>query len=377
MHPDGQRLLDQSSTTRRAHPGCVAWINRYDTTTSVLSFVRGVRDQLLPGCIRDALCQTMVLKHVPDSQVFKRDHAETVDQFTTNLMGKVFAPVGNALVDMLNRLAPFGPFGRSFFSPREKALHLRQSLLSMTKEAGIINLHPIGERGKTFKSYIHPDCQAIVGQGLGIHFTGEAGIPVAHRIPLNGECLDPALDGTMQDDPHCPNFGNEQLLARREQFKPRLLEGEARVPTVSPKARVARLFACLHSTKESLESQIHSLLNILQDLRMDTHQFGMISFPKSESFICVVQRKGFLFLLPGVFARGQRLVVDPTTKFQRPIELGALAPGGSQAILEGFYRIAHAFYFTTMSYTLQGCVPWFPIAEARGFSALTVSTTRR
>ena len=57
MNPDGQRLLNQSSTTR-AHPGCVAWINRYDTTTSVLGFVRGVRDQLLPGCIRDAFSLT-------------------------------------------------------------------------------------------------------------------------------------------------------------------------------------------------------------------------------------------------------------------------------------------------------------------------------
>ena len=132
----------------------------------------------------------------------------------------------------------------------------------------------------------------------------------------------------MQDDPHCPNFGNEQTLARREQFETRLLEGEARVPTVS-QTWIARLFACLHSTKESLESQIHSLLNILQDLGMDTHQFGMISaFQTSEPFIRVVQRKGLLFLLPGVFASGQRLVVDPTTKFQRPIELGALAPGG-------------------------------------------------
>ena len=232
MHPHGQRLLNQSSTAR-ALPGCVAWINRYDTTTRVLSFVRGVRDQLLPGCIRDAFRQTMILKHVPDIQVLKRDHAETVDQFTTNLMGKVFAPVGNALMDMLNGLASFGSFGRSFFSPREKALHLRQLLLSMTKEAWIFNLQPIGERGKTFKSYVHPDCQAIAGQGLGIHFTGEAGIPVAQRIPLHGEGLDPALDGTMQDDPHGANFGNEQLLARREQFETRLLEGEARVPTGS------------------------------------------------------------------------------------------------------------------------------------------------
>jgi hypothetical protein len=304
----------------------------------------------------------MVLKHVPDVQIFKYDHAKTAYPFPTNLMGKVFAPVGNALMDMLNCLASFRPFRRSYFSPREKALHLRQFFLIMTKEAGIINLDPIGERGKTFKSYVHPDCQFIVGQGFGIHFTREAGIPVANRIPLNGECLDPALDGTMQDDPHCANFGNEQLLARREQFETRLLEGEARVPTVSPKARVARLFACLHSSKESLESQIHSLLNTLQDLGMDTHQFGMFSLPEREPFIRVVQRKGFLFLPPGVFASGQRLIEYPTTKFQRPIELGALAPGGSQAILEGFYHTAHVFYFTTMSCYLQGCAPCIPTA---------------
>jgi hypothetical protein len=48
--------------------------------------------------------------------------------------------------------------------------------------------------------------------------------------------------------------------------------------------------------------------------------------------------------------------------------LGALAPGGLQAILEGFDRIAHVFYFTTMSFILQGCAPWFPIAEARGLA---------
>jgi hypothetical protein len=49
-----------------------------------------------------------------------------------------------------------------------------------------------------------------------------------------------------------------------------------------------------------------------------------------------------------------------------------------QAILEGFDRIAHVFYFTTMSFILQGCAPWFPIAaradlrqqdsEARGLA---------
>ena len=137
MHANGQRLLNQSSTAR-AYPGCVARINQYDTTTSLLSFVRGVHYQLIPGRIRYALCQTMILKHGVDVQIFKYDHAETVDQFPTQLMSKVFAAIGNTLMDVLNCLAPFCSFGRSFFSPRKKALHLRQFFLSTTKEAWIV-----------------------------------------------------------------------------------------------------------------------------------------------------------------------------------------------------------------------------------------------
>ena len=229
-------------------------------------------------------------------------------------------------------------------------------MLITTKEAWIFNLHSIGERGKTFKSYVHPDCQFIVGQGFGLHFAGETGIPVANSIPLNSECLDPALHRTMQNDPHCANFGNEQIIARREQLETRLLEGETSVPTVSPKTRVAWLFARLHSTKESPESQINSLLNILQNLRMDTRPFGMISFPKGEQFIRVVQRKGFLFLLPGVFTSGQRLIEYPTTKFQRPIEFGALALGRLEAILESLH-LHSLLIFNVLFQDCNRCTP--------------------
>ena len=278
MHANRQRLLNQRSTAR-ALLGCVAWINRYDTTTSVLGFLRGVRDQFVPGCIRDALSQTMILKHVPDIQVFKRDHAETVDQFTTYFMSKVFAPVGNALMDMLNGLAPLGSFGRSFFSPREQALHLRQFFLIMTKEAGIFNLHPIGERGKTFKSYVHPDCQAIVGQGS--ESTPQA--KQAYQLPTASLCTVSVLTlpwmGRCRTIFTAPILEMSRPLPAGSNSKPDCLKGKLAYRPY-PRARVARLFTCLHSTKESLESQIHSLLNILQDLGMETHQFGMISVSK-------------------------------------------------------------------------------------------------
>ena len=58
MNPNRQSLLSHRSTAR-ALLGGVARINPYDHTTSILSFVRGVRDQLMPGYIRDTFCQTV------------------------------------------------------------------------------------------------------------------------------------------------------------------------------------------------------------------------------------------------------------------------------------------------------------------------------
>jgi hypothetical protein len=52
------------------------------------------------------------------------------------------------------------------------------------------------------------------------------------------------------------------------------------------------------------------------------------------------------------------------------MELGELAPEGSQAILEGFSHIAHVFYFTTMSTFLQGCRLVSPLLKQWGYKAL-------
>jgi hypothetical protein len=109
MNSDGQRFLNHRSTAR-ALPGCVAWINRHDHPTSVLSFVRGVRDQLIPGRIRDAFRQTMVSKHVLFSQLFKNNPAETVHPFTAQLVSEIVPAVGNALVDVLHDSATQYPF---------------------------------------------------------------------------------------------------------------------------------------------------------------------------------------------------------------------------------------------------------------------------
>jgi hypothetical protein len=129
MNTNRKRLLNRCATTR-TYPGCVARINQCNHTTSVFSFVGGVLYQLTPGCIRDAFCQTMVLKHVFDVQLFKNQQTKAVHQITTAFVSKIPATVGDTLVDMNDRFASPGPFGGSLSSLREFALRIRKFLES-------------------------------------------------------------------------------------------------------------------------------------------------------------------------------------------------------------------------------------------------------
>lgn len=183
---------------------------------------------------------------------------------------------------------------------------------------------------------------SLKGRGFGFDLAREAGVPISHSIPLDGEGFYLAFDETMKNDFHDPDFRKKQTLVQK--FKAKLFEGETIVPPIPAKARIARLLARLHSTKEGLEGHINPRLHILQDLRKHSSQFGMVLLPEGEQLVGIVQRERFVLVLPGMFARGQRFVVDPPTQRQRLHQLGALALGGFQAILERFHPRSSAVH---------------------------------
>src|SRR5665647_2420075 len=154
-------------------------------------------------------------------------------------------------------------------------------------------------------------------------------------IPANGECFDPPLDGTMQNNLHYAYLGEQQTVTQK--FKAKLLKSETIVPTNSPKAGIARLLPCFHSAKKGLESQINPLLNVLQDLRVHTLQFWMFLLPDREQLVRILQRKSFMLLFPGAFASGKRLIVDRAAYLQRLHQFCALALGWMKAILVGYH----------------------------------------
>ena len=208
----------------------------------------------------------MILKHVLDTQIFKRQKTKSVYQFPAFLMSKIPASVGDPLMNMLNGPAALGSFGCSLLSLREFTLGFRKALFISVEKARILNTLAIGEFRKARQPHIDSDGQITERQRLRLHLAGEAGIPVANRIPLEGEGLDLSFNWAMQNNLHRPDLGKEHTIL--EKVKAKLLECETIVPALSPKAGIACFFSSLHSAKECLESQIDTLLNVLQDLRI-------------------------------------------------------------------------------------------------------------
>jgi hypothetical protein len=341
MNSNSKRLLNHR-TAARALPRCVSGFNQHDHTTSIHSFVRGVLNQLTPGSIRNAFCQAMILKHVLDTQIFKSHKSKGVYQFTTFLVSKVPTPIGNALMDGLHCFAPLRSFGRSLLCLREFALCFCKFLFISAQETRIGDSISVREFSKALQTHIYSNCQIIAGHWLRVYLTSETSIPISHRVPLNCEGLDLPFQRAMQNNSHGPDFGQEQTIIKK--FKTELLESEAIVPTITPKTWIPRFLSRLHPAKECLESQVNTLLNILQNLRENAFQFRMFLLPEGEHLICIVQRKRFMLLLPGILASGKRLVIDPTAKFQRLNQLRSLAPGWLQAILESFHQRSSAVH---------------------------------
>jgi hypothetical protein len=133
MNSNGQRLLNHRSTAG-AFLRSVARLNQYDHPTSILSFVRSVLYQLSPGCIRNAFCLAMILKHMLDPQIFKSHPAKSVYQLAAFLMSDVFPPICNALMNVLDCLTAFCTFGCTYLESLRWAF--ASSFSSLRKKRG-------------------------------------------------------------------------------------------------------------------------------------------------------------------------------------------------------------------------------------------------
>ena len=319
-----RQVFGNNRATTGACLRSASWVNQRHPSTSVFSFVGGELHELTPSHVRNAPADrlrpmgTRVDLHLLNVEFFKSNELIFIHQFTRFLVCEVVAPIRRTLVGMtqgVNNLAPLGAtFGKLLFLALQSG-NVVGILLHPTLAFDLVTITEVGKGGQT---QVNTDNVMIGWQWLWLTFTGETSVPVANRITLNGQGLNVSTDRTVQFDPHVTNLRKCQSVA--VQLETRLLEGERVIAAIALKAGIARSFTSLDTTKESFESQLHALLNVLQNLGMNFFQRWLFGFPLREKLIRIVQAQRLSCLLIGVLANCQRIVVDAAACLKHSIK---------------------------------------------------------
>src|SRR5690606_13233543 len=179
MHTDAQRLLDHRSAPATVLR-CSAWVNLDIPSTSFFRFVARIGGELSPRRIRNTFRQTVLFEHPYDAQVLENDHAETLDQLSAYLMGKVLPAVRYPFVDAGNHFSALRPFWRSLRLLTQTPLRPRKVAFVSSEKARVRHLLARRERGKLLQADIHTYCRFRHVAGLLTRFfNGKGNKPLA------------------------------------------------------------------------------------------------------------------------------------------------------------------------------------------------------
>jgi len=278
----------------------------------------------------------MIMHHLIDHQIFNDNHGTAIDESAALLVGKIRPAMDDAFMDPRHNLPALRSLRCPFRSGREFALGALQVFFIGAQKLRARGLFPCREGRKACQAHINAKTFARVWQGLGIHLTGNGDIPFPCRGTANRAGFGRAFQRPMLDRANGANLREGQDTLMQGTAIAILRVGQRIIPTFAPKARIAWVFACLHTAKERLEGQVHTFRHILQHLGMGLRQEGMLRFPLGQQALGFKVRDRALFLFLGSFAHFQRLVVDSATGVKGLLQGSRLGFCREEAVFHGF-----------------------------------------
>ena len=278
VNTDGQVLWDNFTASRtilRSSPR----INSRRQPTSVLSFIGREVYELTPCSIGNTLVYAapIAVLHILDIQVLKGDDLILINQSPAQLVSKIVAATGNAMMNMLDNSLAFAIFRRAFLAFTQTALGFRKRLFILAEKARIGNVLSARQRSKMTQAHINTDHLVAGRQQLRFNNTREAGVPVTQDITPDSQRFDLAFDGSVDFDPDLADFGKvKPTIVRKIETTLRICK---RFVPITFEARIARFFSCFHAAKEVLKSQIDTGAGFLQTLRVCITEKRMLCLP--------------------------------------------------------------------------------------------------
>jgi hypothetical protein len=335
MHPNAQIFGHQLLTLTTALAG-IPRVNQYDALASLFRFARRVPHELIPRRIRYAFRQTVVFEHPLRIQVLKNKRSETIEQLPAFLMGKVRALICDPLVDASDNFSAFRPIQTTLFSFGQFPLHFRQFVFFSSEKARIGDLLTIRQGSERREAKIYSNGTPIWRKRLWRDNHTKADKPLASGRTPQRNRLDLPFDRTMQDDLDRPDLAKDERATVQSHAIAVLWIGDAVVAPKLFETGIAWVFTGLDAAKECLECRIDPNMNVLQDLRINTLQVRASSLPDRQHLDRIIQLQRFLALLPGLFACGKHLVIDPAARLKLLLKNALLAFGQAEAIFERF-----------------------------------------
>lgn len=322
----------------------------------------------------------VVFDHACDSEIFKHNRSETIDQLSALLMRKILTSAGYALMNTGNHVASFGACRRTLFFLAQFPLRTRQVVFITTEEAWIRDCFSGREGGELRKTHIYADNSfRYVCLRLWFFLNRETDKPLPNRRTAQGNGLNLSFHWTMQIDFYWSNLTQDKHVTMQFHAISILGIGDTIVAPLTFKSRVSYFFfASFHTTKEGFECKIYSYLHILENLRMNVLQRRTFSFPFREQVDGVIQPKRFVTFFPGITSGGKRLVIHPPARLKLLFKQAVLTFGKPEAILVyRFMLVVHSGNCSTKPdrmrvrlKRLKRVKPFYPRAKAPGFYGL-------
>ena len=340
--------------------GGVGRVHGDESPTSVFSFVGEACHELGPGCVHDALGNTMVVHHSIDCQVFHSNDLKVVDDAPAVLVGEVTTAVGDALMDSAHHLSALlaldgalGLFGQTPLSPG-------QGLLFPAEEARVLNGGPVAQGGEGGQSHVNAHHSLFRRQRAWFPFAGKGRVPLARSRAADADGFGDSFQSAVKDYLDSTNLGQVELVPLQLAAAGCLGKGETIVAPGATEPGIAWLLSGPHPSEEGLQRQVNAEGHVLEHLAVDRLQGWPLCLQWDEALMLVVEGDAGAACFPGQLALFQQAVVEPAALFQCLVHHVPLFGCGVEPVQE---------CLTHMSIITQKEAPYIPRPEGRGFTA--------
>jgi hypothetical protein len=294
-----------------------------ERSASIFRFARELLKELRPCRLGNTFCQTMIVDHAVDVQVFNTDGPKGVDDLSTVLVGEVVTSPFGPFIHTSNHLAMSTPLFGAFLQSGMFALNLRQCLFFFAEETRVRNFFPVGEGCKGLESNVDTNGERIVLQPDRIAHDRKGDVPFPGRGAVNGTGLDRPFDWAVIDHLDRANLREAHTIIMGE-TEATLRIGDAVVATISFKTGIARFLSGLAASEKGFAGQIDTNRNILQDLGMYLAQRGTVFFQNRIRLLLLKTQERNAITLVGRVAHLQQMIIQDATLFKVRIKRSLL-----------------------------------------------------